>query len=279
MFNPQQDIYSQSWLDIIFDGRNKRYGAYTLRRDAAKYANLAMLIASSVFVGSLLVPRILDKLFPRSVLPIDGPPLLDSGVTVFLEPPPPIDAIIPEPPAAAPPARPRVSEVRMPEPVVVRADRVTEEPPTVSVLQLANPGSQTLEGDPGAALHLDLPVGKGNGDAAITENGSTNDVPFVSVEIDPEFPGGLQAFMAYVQRNYHYPEAAVEAGVRGQVILQFVVERDGSLTEIKVVRDLRFGTGEAAIRLLQASPKWRPGVQNGRPVRVAYTLPIALAIQ
>ncbi len=276
MFNPQQDIYSQNWLDIIFDGRNKHYGAYALRRDAAKYANMATLIASSVFVVSLLVPSIHHRLFPLPAPPAFTP-ALDDGVVVILEPPLPLDPSIPEPPAAVP-AKPRTNHVRMPQPVVVPANRITEEPPSVAMLQLANPGSQTLEGDPAAAIQLDLPVGKGKGDAAITENGNANDVPFVSVEIDPEFPGGIPAFMAYVQRNYHYPEAAVAAGVRGQVVLQFVVERDGSLTDIKIVRDLKFGTGEAAIRLLQASPKWRPGIQNGRPVRVAYTLPIALAI-
>ena len=69
---------------------------------------------------------------------------------------------------------------------------------------------------------------------------------------------------------------AREQGVSGKVIMQFVVERDGSLTDIKVLRDLGLGTGEEAIRLLKSMPKWEPGVQNGRPVRVAYTLPFAL---
>lgn len=276
MFNPQQGIYSQSWLNLIFEGRNKHYGAYALRRDAAKYANFAMVIASGVFVVALLAPRIHEKLFPT---PATTTPttLLDRGVILELAPPPPLNPATPEPPAAAS-AKPRISEVRMPPPMVVPANRVTEEPPTVTTLQLANPGSKTLEGDPGASLHLDLPVGTGSGDAAITETGTANDAPFVSVEIEPKFPGGIKAFAAYVQQNYRYPEAAVEAGVRGQVVLQFVVERDGSLTDIKIVRDLKFGTGEAAIRLLARSPKWTPGVQNGRAVRVAYTLPISLAI-
>ena len=69
---------------------------------------------------------------------------------------------------------------------------------------------------------------------------------------------------------------AREQGVSGKVIMQFVVERDGSLTDIKVLRDLGLGTGEEAVRLLKSMPKWKPGIQNGRPVRVAYTLPFSL---
>lgn len=102
---------------------------------------------------------------------------------------------------------------------------------------------------------------------------------FQSVEINPMPPGGMRAFMEYVGRNYDYPQEAIEAGVNGMVQLSFVVETDGSLTDMKIVRDLGYGTGEAAIRVLQSSSKWSPGVQNGRPVRVAYTLPIRLNLQ
>ncbi|HWK55956.1 MAG TPA: M56 family metallopeptidase [Parapedobacter sp.] len=105
------------------------------------------------------------------------------------------------------------------------------------------------------------------------------DLVFQSVEIDPKPPGGMQKFMEYIAKNYEYPQEAIEAGVNGQIQVAFVVELDGSLTDMKVVRDLKYGTGEAAIRVLQRSEKWSPGIQNGRPVRVAYTLPIRLNLQ
>ncbi|SEL62092.1 energy transducer TonB [Parapedobacter koreensis] len=276
MYYPKQDIFSQNWLDIIFDGRNKQYGAYVLRRDASKNVNLALLIASSIFVVSLLAPLIKSRFFPNAAsLTLAHP--LDEGFVVELTPPPPIAPEMPEPPSAALPA-PRTSQVRMPVPVVVNADRVTEEPPSIAVLQLANPSSQNVVGNPDAAIHIDLPTGNGKADAEVTESGAKDDTPFISVEIEPEFPGGMEAFLNYVRQNYRYPPQAVENGVKGRVVLQFVVERDGSLTGITVVRDLKFGTGEEAIRLLSASPKWNPGIQNGRPVRVVYTLPIGLAI-
>lgn len=95
-------------------------------------------------------------------------------------------------------------------------------------------------------------------------------------EILPEFPGGMPAFSKFLQKNYQYSKEAREHGVFGRVIMSFVVEKDGSLTDIKVLKDLGFGTGEEAVRLLKKSPKWKPGIQNGRLVKVAYVLPIKL---
>lgn len=105
------------------------------------------------------------------------------------------------------------------------------------------------------------------------------DVVFIETEVSPEPPGGMRAFMEYIGQNYEFPQEAIEAGVTGLLQVSFVIERDGSLTDMKIVRDLGYGTGAAAIRVLQSSSKWSPGVQNGRPVRVAYTLPIRLNLQ
>lgn len=97
---------------------------------------------------------------------------------------------------------------------------------------------------------------------------------FVAVEVPPVPPGGMAEFLKYVGTNYVYPKEAEDANVKGRIIMTFVVEKDGSLSDIKCVRDLGFGTGEEAIRVLKNSPKWKPGMQNGHVVRVEYTLPI-----
>ncbi|MES2575935.1 MAG: energy transducer TonB [Bacteroidota bacterium] len=93
------------------------------------------------------------------------------------------------------------------------------------------------------------------------------------VEVKPEFPGGITKFYAFVAKNYKMPE---EKGLKGKVYVTFVVEKDGSLTDIKILRDIGYGTGKETIRVLQLSPKWIPGVHNGRKVRCLYTLPITL---
>jgi hypothetical protein len=93
------------------------------------------------------------------------------------------------------------------------------------------------------------------------------------IEVKPDFPGGMAKFYKFVGNNYRTPE---EEGLSGKVYVTFVVEKDGSLTDIKVVRDIGFGTGKEAIRVLKSCPKWNPGEQNGKKVRVLYSLPITI---
>lgn len=102
---------------------------------------------------------------------------------------------------------------------------------------------------------------------------------FTAVEISPEPKGGLKAFREWIGMNYRYPQAAVDAGVKGRIVVSFVVEADGKLSGFKVVEDLGHGTGEEAVETLKKAEAWRPGVQNGKKVRVAYTLPIHLNLQ
>ncbi len=275
MFGSKLDIFKREWLDVVFEGRNKDYGAYDLRKIAPKATNIGLVVASIAFVLLLMAPAIARWLGIQSD---SGPVEKIIETEVVLSEPPPVNEEEPPPPPPVEPPPPRVDQVRMPEPKVVPAEQVQdEEPPTVEQLKLADPGSKTIEGDPNAEIRIDLPVGEGEIDAEVTETSS--DQIFQSVEINPEPPGGMAAFMQWVGKNYQYPQAAMDAGVNGQVQVSFVVERDGSLTDLKVVKDLKFGTGEAAIKMLQKAPKWSPGIQNGRPVRVAYTLPIRLSIQ
>lgn len=276
MIGSKLDIFKREWLDVVFDGRNKAYGAYELRKLSPKATNIGLFSASIVFVLLLLSPAIARWIGVDLGKNEPVEQIIETEVT--LSEPPPVNEEEPPPPPPVEPPPPRVDQVRMPEPKVVPAEQVQdEEPPTVEQLKLADPGSKTIEGDPNAEIRIDLPVGEGEVDAEVTE--SSSDQIFQSVEVQPQPPGGLKEFMAWVGKNYDYPQAAIEAGVNGQVQVSFVVERDGSLTDIKVVRDLKYGTGEAAVKLLNKAPKWSPGVQNGRPVRVAYTLPIRLNLQ
>ncbi|MGN6397734.1 MAG: TonB family protein [Mucilaginibacter sp.] len=98
---------------------------------------------------------------------------------------------------------------------------------------------------------------------------------FIAVEKVPQFPGGIDAFYHYLAKNIRYPAAMRDAGVQGKVIVTFVVERDGSLTDVRVTRGVAADIDMEALRVIQESPKWTPGIQNGRAVRVAYSVPIA----
>ncbi|HTN21998.1 MAG TPA: TonB family protein [Pelobium sp.] len=103
---------------------------------------------------------------------------------------------------------------------------------------------------------------------------TTNNKVFTNVEVLPSFPGGIQAFRKFLAENLRYPKVAHDANIQGRVFCQFVVEKDGSLSNIKVVRGIGGGCDEEAVRVLAISPKWNPGMQNGRIVRVSYTIPI-----
>jgi protein TonB len=101
---------------------------------------------------------------------------------------------------------------------------------------------------------------------------------FTAVEIIPSFPGGIEKFYKFLQYNIRYPGEAVTKNVQGKVFISFIVEKDGSLTDIKVVRAIGGGCDEEAVRVMKLSPNWNPGIQNNRPVRVAYTMPISFTL-
>jgi protein TonB len=106
-----------------------------------------------------------------------------------------------------------------------------------------------------------------------------SDVPFVVVENMPQFPGGDAALFKYLSDNIRYPVIAQESGIQGRVILQFVVNRDGSIVDIEVVRGVDRSLDAEAVRVVQAMPRWTPGRQRGKTVRVKYTLPVNFRLQ
>jgi TonB family protein len=106
------------------------------------------------------------------------------------------------------------------------------------------------------------------------KNGEIDDKIFTSVEDVPEFPGGIDAFIKFLAKTIRYPAIAWENNIQGRVIISFVVEKDGSFTDVKVARDIGGGCGEEAARVMKLSPRWKPGMTNGKPVRVAYSVPI-----
>jgi protein TonB len=97
---------------------------------------------------------------------------------------------------------------------------------------------------------------------------------FTFVEEYPEFPGGDKALKEYIVNNIRYPEVARQSGISGIVYVQFVVEKDGSISDVKVLRGIGGGCDEEAMRVVKSMPKWKPGKQRGQPVRVYFTLPI-----
>ncbi len=258
------DILKNSWVDIVFEGRNKVYGAYELRKSNTKTTTKALILGAIFFSVSVAAPLIID-LIPKGD---DSEMDRDIKITTIKLPPKKKEEpkkLLPPPP----PPPPKVDQVKFVKPVVAKAAEVTEEPPKIAEIKDKKIGAETIKGDPDAVLTV-APVGPGPTKIVEEDNQIYNTA---GIEVKPEFPGGMDKFYSYVGKNYRAPE---EEGLKGKVYVTFVVEKDGSLTDIKVLRDIGYGTGKEAIRVLQKCPRWNPGVQNGKPVRVLYSLPITI---
>ncbi|OCX53774.1 energy transducer TonB [Mucilaginibacter sp. PPCGB 2223] len=273
MLGSNINIFRTEWLNVVFAGRNQAYGAYELRRENPRNTNRALVIAIAAFIFLLATPTIanwIKHFVPKADVPV-------KVTEVNLLPPPPLEQkkVIPPPVHEAP--RPHTTEIRFPPPVVRPDPEVREQdPPTEKQLVDANPGQRNLKGDADAPIDLDEK--HGNSEVRNVVEATDSDEPFKAVEINPEYPGGEAAFGKFLQKNIHYPSIAKENGIQGKAYIQFIVERDGSLTDIKSLRDPGSGLGEEAIRVLKMSPHWKPGIQNGKPVRVQYTIPVNFSL-
>lgn len=260
---------------MVFEGRNKSYGAYQLRSENPKTTTRALAIGILLFGSAVSAPLVTSYLSDK--LGAKKKENLDKVIeTALLPPPPKNDEVLPPPPPPEPPKSVN-DQVKFPPPKVVDKKLVRDEdPPTVKDLETADPGQKNVKGDKDAGdILIDKPAGDGPKGSDIVEE-NPNKI-YMAVEVAPEFPGGMAGFNKYVQRNFRAPD--VDEGVKVlRVIVGFVVEKDGSLTDIKVLRDPGYGMGKEAIRMLQNAPKWKPGVQNGRSVRVAYNLPITIQV-
>jgi protein TonB len=258
------DIIKNQWLDIVFEGRNKVYGAYELRKSNRKTTFKALVLGAILFSLAVAAPLII------SLLPKAGDEEMDRDIkiTTIKLPPKKEEPKKDLPPPPPPP--PKVDQVKFVKPVVAKAEEVTEEPPKIAEIKDKKIGAETIKGDPDAVLSV-APVG--TGPSKVVEEVDNQIYNTAGIEVKPEFPGGMDKFYSYVGKNYRAPE---EEGLKGKVYVTFVVEKDGSLTDIKVLRDIGYGTGKEAIRVLTKCPRWNPGEQNGKKVRVLYSLPITI---
>lgn len=273
MLGSKVDIFNPEWLELVFKGRNQAYGAYELRKQNPKTTNRALLIAIVSVSFLISLPTIISVI--KGFIPKADEKVKVTDVVLMQ--PPPIDQTKPPPPPPKEPPKPKVDQVKFPPPIVKPDNEVHEkDPPTEKQLQIADPGQKEQKGDPNAQVRIDEPVG--NADiTAVTEAGDGDKI-FNAVEIQPAFPGGEGAFGKFLQDHIRYPAVAKENNVTGRVFVQFVVERDGSLTDLKILRDPGSGLGDEAIRVLKISPKWKAGIQNGKYVRVQFTVPVNFSL-
>lgn len=266
------DLFNKEWIDVVFAKKNKAYGAYELRQTNASNTTKSLFIASAIFIFLFLAPRLYALI--KGLVP-EPPP--EKVTEVIMQAPPPINPEVQTPPPVEPPP-PKQDQVKFPPPIVKPDNMVRDEqPPTVEDLKKADPGQKTIEGDPTAEPVQITAAGEGPKQAVVVEDNTVYN--FVSMENPPAYPGGIEKFYKFLGDNIKYPPMAAENNIQGNVFVSFTVEKDGSLTDIKIDRKLGYGTDEEAVRVLKLSRRWNPGMQNGKPVRVKYNIPIKFSLQ
>lgn len=264
------DLFKRQWVDIVFEGRNLSYGAYELRTTNNKTTYRALLIGGLFFALAVSAPLIIS-LIPDSVEEENNDIKI---VTAKLPPKKKEEEVLKNAPPPPPPP-PRVDQVKFVKPVVAKAEDVTEEPPKVTELENKKIGDQNLKGNDDAPLQVEQVYGDGPATAAVVEEDnsvySSN-----AIEIPATYPGGNDKFRDYVYNNFRMPEDDGFEG--GKIYVSFTVEKDGSISDIKV-RDIGFGTEKETIRVLKSlKQKWNPGMNNGKPARMNFSMPINLVI-
>lgn len=265
-----EDVTSIGRNEIVFEGRNKEYGAYVVRQRYNGALLLSLLIAASIGALSAGIPFVLN-LLNRTNTPVKSSTEVVLKMKNYYVPPIKRKTIhVP----VIPQHKHIVTETRRNTPPVVTQHPPIENIPTVHTLAQSNVGSTNSTGKPDVAGPL-VPINTGTG-GVIAE--PKPEKPFTVVEHMPTFNGNLEQ---YIGTHISLPQLEVNQGIQGTLYVSFIVETDGSLSDIKILRGISGGEGynNAAIQTLESMPKWSPGEQNGHPVRVLVNLPIHINLQ
>jgi periplasmic protein TonB len=256
------DLYKPGWLELVFEHRNKAYGAYELRQHHARNMVMAMTL-TFLGIGVIFVTATLFRSHHAA-----GPGIITTVVDLkqLKEE---TKKVLPTIPKLPKPVQPPATIKFIPP--VVRPDKfVTEPPPKLDDLTPAI-STTTTKGDitdPGIPT-----IEESKGDAGLTEDDNKVHT-LVEIQVMPMPVGGEEAWTKFLNKNLRFPPEAQADGVGGKVFVGFVIEKDGSLSNISVEKAVGHGFDEEAMRVLKLAKPWKPGIQNGRPVRVKFVIPI-----
>lgn len=271
------DLSSKEWCDIVFDGKNKEYGAYQLRATSVKRHTKALL--SVVIVLALILTAIIlvmTGVFKSAdedinakneqeevIMAPEDIPEEEEQMDIPEQKPEEVQA---EEEVAATQA---VTEVKIVETVDKDREVKDQEQVLENTAQLGADDHKGVEN-----VNRDRVVKEIVEEKPVEKPKEEGPLSVAMVEQKPSFPGGESAMYKWLQDNIIYPAAASEEGVQGKVTVQFIVEKDGSITHVQVVRGKHPALDAEAARVIRKMPRWTPGRNNGQPVRVTYHLPV-----
>ena len=278
------DLYDPKWVEMVFAGKNKEYGAYQLRKGTSgrNIKALLILVIAAALVGGFLAWKVIEqKQAEEQQAYMEAMELAKLQQQAKKEE------------KKKEPVKPKV-EMKKEIPVARETQKFTA--PVIKKDELVKEENQVKQMD---KLDDKVAVGTENKEGVKdrTVEAVRNDIAvaapppppapkpevatkvFDVVEEMPSFPGGNGALMSYLSSNTKYPVVAQENGVQGRVIVSFVVERDGSISDVKVARSVDPSLDREAQRVVKSMPRWKPGKQNGSAVRVKYTVPVVFRLQ
>ena len=272
------DLISAEWTNLVFEGRNQDYGAYQLRKDTSKRNIWSIIIvalaAVLLYLGLTLHRMAAANRTVENTQAIELANLENKKKEAKVEKK---EQIKVEPEKTVERVK---SSVKFTAPVIKKDNLVKEEDEIkLDEIEKSNKaiGALTVEGNDevgGEVLQLREQIAAPEPPKLAEEN-KVHDF----VEQMPSFPGGMGALMSWLSQNIKYPVIAAENGVEGRVIVQFVVEKDGSITDVKIAKSVDPSLDKEATRVVSSMPHWIAGRQNGNPVRVKYTVPVTFKLQ
>ncbi len=245
--------------DLLFENRNKEYGAYQLRKRYPRVLLAGVLV--SVLIGSSAV------LIPFLIRP-NNEKIMSAGsrfVQMRMDVLKPPEEEIFIPPAPPPPESGKMQEIiKYIAPEIVDTLVAAQNTLVATEVILAQSENSISE-----------LTGSGPGDELLSGEGISEEEPYIMVEVMPAFRGGdFNKFRDWIYNRTNYPQAAIDAKIEGTVYLTFIVEKDGTVTNVIVLKGVNPLLDEEAIKVISESPRWSPGLQRGQPVRVRFQIPL-----
>lgn len=273
-------LESQKWLDIVFEGRNKQYGAYTIRQDSSNRHIKALIIVAILGCAAIFLPRVIQNVIRATQdaakqeeafkqtdfdtqadkqeeqkeeimeIPKDIPLVLETKSVMYVE------AEI-------------VEDANIQKEKLAQAQQALENLDKLIGARTVEQGSDVLPG-----INLNQQAVQD-----IVDNKEEPDKIWEWVQVKPSYPGGEDARLKWLNENINYPTAAVDANIQGTVTVGFVVEKDGSISNVKILKGVHPLLDNEALRLVRNMPKWIPGKQNGNAVRAFFNQPIRFVLK
>lgn len=260
------DLTSLEWRELIFQGKNKEYGAYKMRSESDKRHNIAMIIVAVVAIVGFSLPKLIEMVKPKQrdiVTEVTTLSTLDKAEVK--------NDVKKVQPVEPPPAL--KSSIKFTAPVIKKDEDVKEEFKSQEAI------SNTKVAISIADVKGNDEKGKDIADVKQAVTQEVEDKVYTVIEQMPQFPGGEGELLNYINKNIKYPVIAQENGVQGKVILRFVVSKSGTVDKVEVIRSLDPACDKEAIRVVKTLPRFIPGKQNGINVAVWYTLPVTYRLE